>query len=125
MKILNGFMLLIFTLCVAVQYNDPDPLPWMFMYGLACIACVAYFTPVNHVGIPLLVCALALIWACALLPLVVMTDEPLDWTAVFMQTTMKTQVVEWVREIGGLLIVVAWMLVLFVLQKKKNKAVEG
>ena len=28
------FMVLIFLLSVAVQYNDPDPLEWMIIYGI-------------------------------------------------------------------------------------------
>ncbi len=122
MKLFNGIMILVFGLCVIVQINDPNPLQWVLVYGLAVVACIIFYTSVNHVGIPLLVGALAMLRALALMLLLIMIDEPIEWGSVFMQSTTKTQVVEWVREIGGLLIVVAWMAVLFVQQKKKNKA---
>ncbi|MEQ6121841.1 transmembrane 220 family protein [Reichenbachiella sp. MALMAid0571] len=35
MKIINIFFAILFLLFVGVQYNDPDPLLWMFIYGVA------------------------------------------------------------------------------------------
>tara|TARA_R110000868_G_scaffold80263_4_gene228210 strand:- start:178 stop:528 length:351 start_codon:yes stop_codon:yes gene_type:complete len=35
MKIINIFFALLFLLFVGVQYNDPDPLLWMIIYGIA------------------------------------------------------------------------------------------
>ena len=34
MKIINIFFALLFLLFVGVQYNDPDPLLWMVIYGI-------------------------------------------------------------------------------------------
>jgi len=36
-RALNGLMAALFALAVAVQYNDPDPVRWMAIYGAACI----------------------------------------------------------------------------------------
>jgi len=33
MKILYGALALLFLLFAAVQYNDPDPVQWMLLYG--------------------------------------------------------------------------------------------
>ena len=40
MKILNYVMAAAFIFSVIVQFNDPDPLLWMLIYGLAGAACV-------------------------------------------------------------------------------------
>lgn len=39
----NWTFLLLFILAVAVQYNDPDPIGWMAIYGLAAAACALAF----------------------------------------------------------------------------------
>ena len=39
LRIANGVMAVLFAFAAAVQYNDPDPLRWMAMYGLAMLAC--------------------------------------------------------------------------------------
>ncbi len=36
-RIVNGVMALLFAVAVAVQYNDPDPIRWMAIYGAASI----------------------------------------------------------------------------------------
>jgi hypothetical protein len=33
-------MAVLFLVAAAVQYNDPDPLRWMAIYGLAGLACL-------------------------------------------------------------------------------------
>jgi hypothetical protein len=38
-RLLNGVMGLLFLLALAVQYNDPDPLRWMLIYGAAAACC--------------------------------------------------------------------------------------
>ena len=35
----NVAMLAMFVFSVAVQYNDPDPLPWMAIYAAAAVVC--------------------------------------------------------------------------------------
>lgn len=39
MKALNVFLILIFILSAALQYNDPDPYIWISIYLYAAIAC--------------------------------------------------------------------------------------
>ena len=34
---LNVFMTVVFALCVAVQYNDPDGIVWMLIYAYAVV----------------------------------------------------------------------------------------
>jgi len=37
MKIANIFFAILFLVFVGVQYNDPDPLLWMVIYGIAAV----------------------------------------------------------------------------------------
>ena len=109
-SLLNYLLLALFVFSVAVQYNDPDPLVWMTIYGLAALACVvALKRPAQWVW-PGVLCLSALGWAATILPRV--------WGRVragelFAAWEMKDLRVEEAREFGGLLIVAAWMLVLF------------
>jgi hypothetical protein len=40
MRIANGILAVLLLLFVAVQWNDPDGLLWMFIYGAGVIWCV-------------------------------------------------------------------------------------
>jgi Transmembrane family 220, helix len=108
----NYFLLLIFLLCVAVQYNDPDPLRWMAIYGGAAVCCIL-FVVVRKVPsyLPAGVGLVALIWAFLILRDVWGRTIPIK--EVFATIHMLSPGVEEVREIGGLLIVGFWMIVLF------------
>ena len=102
-------MAVLFAFAAAVQYNDPDPLQWMAMYGLAMLAC-----GLARAGrLPRLLTALAglgaLVWAGTLAPGVV---ERVSLGELFQSYGMLSTAVEEGREMGGLLIVAAWMGVL-------------
>lgn len=110
MTILNFFFLIIFLLCVAVQFNDPDPIRWMVMYGAAAFCCIlfalrrlpSYLAPVTAIA--------AFLWILLLLPEV--WGKQIAWNQVFATIHMLSPGVEEVREIGGLFIVLVWMIVL-------------
>jgi len=40
MKLINGFFVIIFTISAVIQYNDPDPLPWIVIYGYGAVVCL-------------------------------------------------------------------------------------
>jgi hypothetical protein len=97
-RAVNAVMFLLFLLAVAVQYNDPDPLRWMTVYGLAALGCLlAIFGRLPRAGAALLAAA-ALVWALLLAPRVVGRQSLNS---------------EEGREMMGLLIVVFWMTLLF------------
>ena len=102
-------MAVLFAFAAAVQYNDPDPLQWMAMYGLAMLACGLALAG----RLPRLLAALAglgaLVWAGTLAPGVV---ERVSLGELFQPYGMLSTAVEEGREMGGLLIVAAWMGVL-------------
>jgi hypothetical protein len=108
---LNCLMAALFVFSVVVQYNDPDPLRWMAVYGAAALACVlaifgrGYWPLVAALGL------VALVWALTLAPAVV---GKVRFGELFESFEMKDERVEVAREMGGLLIVAFWMAVLTV-----------
>src|SRR5687768_13414352 len=111
MRVANIVMAVIFLLAVAVQYNDPDPIQWMTLYGLAAVSCFLAVKGKLPWFVPAAIGVVALIWAATLVP-GVMRAPSLD--GFFGSVQMKTPAVEEAREIFGLLIVVLWMTVLAV-----------
>ncbi|MGD8279188.1 MAG: transmembrane 220 family protein [Gemmatimonadota bacterium] len=105
----NGLMLLAFLASVAVQYNDPDPLRWVVIYGAAALACARAVTGRSGWILPALVGAAALVWALSLAPGVL---GRVGFGELFEAFEMKDVRVEVGREFGGLMIIVGWMAVL-------------
>jgi hypothetical protein len=112
-KIIIYVLTLIYALCVIVQYNDPDPLVWMLIYGLGMLACSFYIMGRLHWIFSVIVGLLAMIWAGILVPDVLGKVSFMD---IFSSAYMQNSAVEKARELGGLLIVVTGMVYLSVLQ---------
>ena len=109
--IFNYVMVLVFLVFIAVQYNDPDPLRWIAMYGAAVLVCVLGAVRKAHYLVPALVGLISLMWAVMLAPDVI---GKVSFSELFASTQMKSAVVELGRETGGLLIVFLWMAILTV-----------
>src|SRR5215510_4869999 len=110
MKILNILMTMVFLFSVIVQYNDPDPLVWMAIYGIAGAACVLEILKRGKWIFPAAICLVSLVWAISL-----------AWTGwdhvsfgelVSGPYRMKDERIEIAREVVGLLIVALWMAIL-------------
>lgn len=43
MKIINALFAVIFILSALIQYNDPDPVLWMAIYGYGALTCALAF----------------------------------------------------------------------------------
>src|SRR5262245_48677716 len=71
MKILNYLMTACFLFSVIVQYNDPDPLLWMLIYGCAGAACVLAILNRGNWIFPAAIGLAALVWALTLAPQVI------------------------------------------------------
>ncbi len=107
-RVLNAVMIPIFAISVYVQYNDPDPLAWMAIYGAALISCVLVVRDRRYWQFSVLIGAIALGWAASLLPHVL---GRVALEQMFESWTMNNNpLVEEARESGGLLIVASWML---------------
>jgi hypothetical protein len=103
----NVVMLTLFAFSVAVQFNDPDPLLWMAIYGASALVCGFEIRGKTPLWLSVAVAASALLWSgwiAARVP-----DVPIS--ALFAEWEMKNVGVEEAREMYGLAIVGVWMLV--------------
>jgi len=88
-----------FSICVGLQYNDPDPIRWMLIYGSAAVACAilparrVFVVPAVAVGL------IAAIWGAYLGHQV---KDMLEMSDLFLKMHEKGGAVEVGREAGGL-----------------------
>jgi hypothetical protein len=108
-RVADVVFLVLFAMSLLVQYNDPDPYIWMALYGTAGLACALSLAGRLPRWLPLLVALIAILWATTILPRVVGQVPFLDMFAAW---EMKDIGIEESREMYGLLLVAAWMLVL-------------
>jgi hypothetical protein len=111
-RIINALLALTFLMAVVVQYNDPDPLRWIAIYGAAFVVSVVVWRRGRvHPAVPLLVGAVALVWGLS-----IMLGGPggANYLHMFDAWEMRSLAVEQAREAIGLLIVAVWMAVLAV-----------
>lgn len=105
-KAVNGAGVALFLVAAALQWNDPDPLPWIAIYAAAAAAC-ALWRRWRHAGWWAAAVATASIaWAAA-----IAASMP-AWVApaqLFEPMERYGGAVEMGREIVGLGIVALWM----------------
>jgi hypothetical protein len=106
---INAGMGILFLISAVLQYNDPDPIRWILLWGSAAAVCLLR----GRVGWDWLmagaVCAAALLWAGLLAPTALPGLELGDLAKKMKAGTPR---IELGREILGLLIVAVWMAVL-------------
>lgn len=117
---LNVVMTVVFVLCVAVQYNDPDALLWILIYAYAVVVTAmaaadryTIFSAIGFVGF--------ILGFAYLSPGFLEVDKPMDLVT---DIQMDAKGVEVAREAGGLLITSLWMLVLSIVwfRRRRNPA---
>ena len=104
---INAVMLVAFLFSIAVQYNDPDPVRWMLIYGAAAVACILEMLRRTHWLYPGAIALIAFIWAGRIhhsLPRGIHVSD------LFRSFEMADIGIEQAREMGGLLIVGLWMI---------------
>jgi hypothetical protein len=120
-RVLCMVMTALFVLSVAVQYNDPDPIQWMAIYGAGAVfsALAARGKPGVAWHWPALAAAIALVWG-------LFSIQPVWGTDAFAHMTdaweMKNLPIEEARETCGLLFTAAWLGVLAVVAAKTKRA---
>lgn len=119
LKIANYVMAVAFLFSVVVQYNDPDPLRWMAMYGAALVACILFATGRLRWYIAAGIGLIALLWAIDWAPGVLGKTR---FSEMFGAWEMKNERVEEAREFWGLMIIVGWMAVLTILSRRRSQA---
>lgn len=65
-RIGNGIMLILFAFWAGFQYDDPDGLLWMAVYGGAAIACVLFFMGRLPSVLAIPYAGLCFVWAAVL-----------------------------------------------------------
>ncbi len=98
-------MTVFFIYAAVVQFNDPDPVRWVLIYGVAAVFSGLYLTGRLPKGVPLVVGAAALLWALYL-------GVRLASRHLFFDEHEMAGIVEEGREMLGLLIVAVWICVM-------------
>lgn len=100
-------MAALLAVCAALQYNDPDPIRWMAIYGAGAVVSALLPGP-RHVAIAGLVVGIVTIaWG---LFLVWDVWGQVSMADFFGKMSEKGGAVEVEREAGGLLIQAVWLL---------------
>jgi hypothetical protein len=101
---LHGLFAAAFALSAAVQWNDPDPLPWIGIYGAALVLSLLAVSGRPPGWQATVVFLIAGIWALSLSPSLPRLAEP-EVRGLHMRAGDVTA--EEARECGGLLVVMA------------------
>jgi hypothetical protein len=120
-RAVNWLMAGLFALATVVQYNDPDPVRWMAIYGAAMLvaAAVGWRGTVPAV-VPILVGAVALIWGVFWS---MGGGGAATYSHMFDHWEMQNVPIEEARETSGLFIVAAWMAVVAVREWRRARAI--
>jgi hypothetical protein len=110
-RILTAIMGVYFVFAVVMQYNDPDPVQWMAIYGAAALGCALALFGRARWWFLVGVAVVAAVWAATLAPAVIGHVAPRD---LFAPAGMLAPAVEEAREMLGLIIVAVWMIMLAV-----------
>lgn len=102
-----------FAASAALQYNDPDPLRWMALYGAAAVACVLHGRVSWAYLVSAAVALVALVWGVSI---ALGIERAVPVAHLFHPMEMKGGPVEETREAIGLGLVAIWMLVLLWLE---------
>lgn len=120
LRFASAVLAFILFVCVALQYNDPDPVQWMAMYGAAAIvSTIAAFRPGRPAWIwPALIAGAAFVWALTIVPGVI---GKIGLGEIFQTMKAETPAIEESREALGLAIVGVWMTVLALSVRRKSR----
>lgn len=107
-RIANGIMFVLFVLGAAVQYNDPDPVLWMTVYGAGALCCALYLADLLPVLLSGLVAGACFVSALYLLA------QILFGPIAFLDSTGQEMLglMEETREMLGFLITAVWTWIL-------------
>lgn len=105
---LNAVFAALFVISAGLQYNDPDPLRWIALYGGAAVATVAALHRRGGWVAAVVVGLIAAVWGATLWHSVAGNVAASD---IYRKMSEKGGKVEEMREAGGLSIVAAWLAV--------------
>ncbi len=119
LQILNGLMAALFIFAAALQYNDDDIVRWMAIYLAAAACCIAFPLRKLKPWMPVLVTVVSVGWSVIYM-LRGRLGMPLG--QMFATWEMQNEQIVEEREMFGLLIVAAWMIVLAFAARRKPAA---
>lgn len=128
MKSFNIIMAVLFIVSAALQYNDPDPLLWISLYGYGAYLCINRFRGKYQPRGYALAIMVYSIYAAYLF---IDKNGVLSWLkdhhAESLVTTMKAEKpwIEETREFGGLLILMVSMTINWIVKPKNESFVTG
>jgi Transmembrane family 220, helix len=114
----NGIMLLMFVFSAAVQFNDPDPVAWIAVYGFAATVCALEIRRRAPIWAPIILSIIALVWAASIFSRA--HDVPI--VSLFAEWEMRDLRIEEAREMYGLTLVGIWMLVIVGARRARTRA---
>ena len=105
--VLNLLFAAYFIYAAVMQYNDPDYLPWVILYGVIALMCIA--ASFNKFSVPLLalVAVVCAAWGAYLAPAVVEWLSNHEFSALMNRMSAAAPYIEQSREAIGLLIAFA------------------
>ena len=117
-RTVSWVMAALYAVSVALQYNDPDPLRWMAIYGAAAVA--SAMLPARRWAIPLALATAgaAVLWAALLFPEL---WGKVGFTDLWRKMSEKGGAVEVEREVGGLIIVAGWLVPAALLRRRQAR----
>jgi hypothetical protein len=105
-------MALLFAFAAALQFNDPDPIQWVAIYATASVLSLAVAMRRRMpAAVIMTVAVVAIAWAAWI---AFGGPAASEYRHMFDAWEMTSPSVDEAREASGLLIVAAWMVVLFV-----------
>jgi hypothetical protein len=108
-RTIAGLIAVLFAYAAVLNFNDPDPVRWVAIYGAAgLVSLLAAATGAVPSAAPAAIAIVALVWGIALAARVPNMDV---YTHMFDQWEMTSTTVEEAREACGLFIVAGWMAV--------------
>ena len=117
-------VLILFLVGAAVQFNDPDPWRWAAVYALAAVSCVLHGLGRPVWQLSALLVAVAVVWSLLLVPDVL---GKTTWGEMTEAWTMRHDLpnsdnTEMGRELGGMILIFAWMIPQTVLGRKAPRS---
>ena len=119
-KIINWILCVVFLLFAYLQFNDPDPLIWVMVYGTVAV----FFAVSNFVTIP------KIVFYTVILGLVLFSIMHFDFFTAWLKSDDKSELVgdmvyekpyiEGTREFMGLLIAIGALIYLFKQNMRKS-----
>ncbi|ELR73753.1 hypothetical protein C900_01363 [Fulvivirga imtechensis AK7] len=125
MKIISVVLAVLFIAFAALQYNDPDPLLWMIVYGYVALIPILYLMKIYPVKTILFSIIVLAIFSCFYIPGVI------DWLRygtvgeITQEMKAKKPYIEESREFLGLMIALASLFFYYIKEKRMAAGIRG